>query len=45
MENLEYDNYSFYELQMNLKCKTMLNINIIKILIIHIVIDCGGNHI
>jgi hypothetical protein len=45
MDNLEYDSYNFYEMKMNLKCKNMLNINMIKILIIHIVIDCSGNHI
>jgi hypothetical protein len=30
---------------MNLKCKIIFNINVMKILIIHVVVDINENHI
>jgi hypothetical protein len=43
--HLNYHNCDFIRLQFNIKCEVIFNIKIIKILIIHVVIDLSENHI
>lgn len=45
MDNLDCHNHDFFELQRNLKCKVIFNINILNFMIIHVTIDFNENHI
>lgn len=45
MDNLDYHNHDFFELQRNLKCKVIFNINILNFIIIHVTIDFNEDHI
>jgi hypothetical protein len=45
VDNLNCHNCSFFKLQMNLKCKVIFNINIVKYFLNHLTIEFNGNHL